>query len=71
MEFNSYKIGVGAIDALNRLLPRVQNQNSAAAAVMLLGNTPVLRRGRGAGKLIRLDVELWVRQDTAQSLSFR
>ena len=71
MKFNSHKIGTGAIDALNRLLPRVQNQNSAAAAVMLLGKTPVLSRGHGAGKLIRLDVELWVRQDTAQSLSFR
>ena len=71
MKFNSYKIGTGAIDALNRLLPRVQNQNSAAAAVMLLGKTPVLSRGHGAGKLIRLDVELWVRQDTARLLSFR
>lgn len=71
MNYKSYKIGVGAIDALNRLLPRVQNQNSAAAAVMLLGKTPVLSRGHGAGKLIRLDVELWVRQDTARLLSFR
>lgn len=71
MEFNSHKIGAGAIDVLNRLMPQVQKGNQAAAAVTLLGNTPVLRRGRGAGKLIRLDVELWVRQDTAQSLSFR
>lgn len=71
MNYKSYKLGAGAIDALNRLLPRVQNQNSAAAAVMLLGKTPVLSRGHGAGKLIRLDVELWVRQDTARLLSFR
>ena len=71
MNYKSYKLGAGAIDALNRLMPQVQKGNQAAAAVTLLGNTPVLRRGRGAGKLIRLDVELWVRQDTAQSLSFR
>ena len=71
MKFNSHKIGAGAIDALNRLMPRVQKGNQAAAAVTFAGNTPVLRRGRGAGKLIRLDVELWVRQDTARLLSFR
>lgn len=71
MKFNSHKIGAGAIDVLNRLMPQVQKGNQAAAAVMLLGKTPVLSRGHGAGKLIRLDVELWVRQDTAQSLSFR
>lgn len=71
MEFKLYKIGEGAIGALNRLLPRVQKGNQAAAAVTLLGNIPVLRRGSGAGKLIWQDVELWIQQDTARSLSFR
>lgn len=70
MNYKSYKLGAGAIDALNRLMPRVQKGNQAAAAVTFAGNTPVLRRGRGAGKLIRLDVELWIRQNTARSLSF-
>ena len=65
-----YKIGEGAMRTINSLLPRVQKGNQAAAAVTLIGNTPALRRGSGAGKLIRLDVNLWIHQNTPRSLSF-